>query len=373
MPLPPDILALTRRVADEALDAGPPWEEATQRAEGLIPAVLAAQRAHIPTVARFLSAQGIPADAPWWRQAVPTDLFRAARLFAGSEDAVAHTFASSGTTDPTRRSLALFSQEGLTLMERSIFTNARRMLFPEGTKSRILVLAPSPALAPPMIMAWGMARLIEAFGLPGSGFLIDEGGLDPQRVVVSLRSACDDGAPVTLIGASFAFVHLLDFFVSQGITFKLPPGSRTLDAGGFKGRSREIAPEALRASISEALGIPPARAVNLLGMTELASQLYDDALAADHGGWPGRGAKIPPPWARTVAVDPGTLEPCPEGEVGLLVHLDLANVERPAAIRTSDLGRVVPGGFQILGRDEGAAAAGCSLTVEELIRRGGGR
>lgn len=346
------------------------WDGPDQaETDGLIARLLTAQRSAIPAIAAFHDASPPGPDAPWWRHAVPTGLFRRQLLIAGGEANAEHVFQSSGTTDPTRRSRAGFTRAGLALMDAAIDASAERMLFPDGPgTTRILVLAPPPALAPAMIMAYGMARLIDRFGVAGSRFLVSDSGLDAAEVVAELTAAIADGTPVTLIGASFGLVHLLDGLAERGAALPLPEGSRVMHAGGFKGRSRTLDKGALHDHVADLLGVPQSRCVNLLGMTELASQFYDDTLAADLDGRQGLGVKVNPPWTRTVVLDPATLDPAPRGELGVLAHLDMANVERPAAIRTRDVGYAVDGGFEILGRVAGADSRGCSLSVEELIR-----
>ena len=118
----------------------------------------------------------------------------------------------------------------------------------------------------------------------------------------------------------------------------------------------------LRSSFLRVFGVAPSHHVNLLGMTELSSQFYDNSIAA-----PGQDrCKVNPPWTATVAVDPVTLMPLAEGEVGLLRHLDLANLDRPLVVQTDDLGRRVPGGFEVLGRAVNDADRGCSISVDAV-------
>jgi hypothetical protein len=69
-----------------------------------------------------------------------------------------------------------------------------------------------------------------------------------------------------------------------------------------------------------------------------------------------------------VAVDPESLRPLPHGAVGLLLHVDLANLDSVLAVLTDDLGRLTPQGLHLLGRASGAEARGCSLAAEELMR-----
>ena len=333
------------------------------RFESLALGVFAWQYERIEAVRRLADRAGRPpAAVHTWRDipAVPTAAFKRLDLFTGGE--VARVFTSSGTAGTKSR--AVFSAEGLALMDEAIRVNARAMLFPDGRATRILVLAPPPEAAPGMIMAYGMDRLIREFGLEGSRFLLGPGGLDALAVVGMLEEAAAEGVPVTLIGASFGFVHLLDGLVAAGRRIACAPGSRTMDAGGFKGRSREVSRHELGAAIEAQLSIPAWRAPNLLGMTELASQVYDGVLRLP--ARPRR--KVNPPWTRTRVLDPETLEDAAPGMPGLLWHLDLANVERPMVVQTDDLGVMDEYGFEVLGRAAGAEARGCSLSIEELLQ-----
>ncbi|MBZ0253156.1 MAG: hypothetical protein K8I02_07430, partial [Candidatus Methylomirabilis sp.] len=328
-------------------------------------ALLAFQMERIPAYGAWVRARRFePERMTDWRDApaVPTAAFKRVDLFAGEAEEIAHTFTTSGTTGAAK-GRAHFSEAGLVLMRAAIEANAERFLFPRAERLRILVLAPPPERAPGMIMAWGMARLIEKYGEAGSGFLLDERGLDAEALARALREAEASGAPLCLIGASFAFVHLFDGFEARGVRFALPPGSRVMDAGGYKGRSREMTRPEFVERIERFLGAPPARAVNLLGMTELASQFYDDAMEEP----PRAALKRNPPWTATAAIHPRTGAALPHGETGLLRHLDLANLDRPACIQTDDLGRTHPEGFEVFGRAADDGGRGCSLGVEELL------
>jgi hypothetical protein len=262
--------------------------------------------------------------------------------------------------------VALFDDDALRVMDTAIRVNASRMLFGDGARCRILVLAPPPAHAPHMIIAYGMSVIVGAFGTPGSGFFIGKDGLDTAGLLAGIDDARAQGEPVCLIGSSFGFVHLCDGLTARGIAeVPLPEGSRVMDAGGYKGRSRELSPDAFRAMIGRMFRVPDHHAVNLLGMTELASQMYDDCLATRGGA---RRRKVCPPWVRTRVVSPDdpSVEVAP-GEVGLLAHFDLANWSRPLAILSDDLGRAEDGGFHVLGRVRSGEARGCSIKVDDLL------
>lgn len=336
----------------------------------LVRTVHAAQCATIPQLGKLAERKGRgPGAVEDWRMLpmVPTTAYKRYDLFAGPLPA-ACTFKSSGTSGaaPTR---AHYSSHGLSLMDTAIDSNARRMLFPDDRKPRMLVLAPPVALAPDVIMVHGMNRMMMRFGGEGSRFLLGPGGLDPEAVVSELGRAAQDNVPVGLFGASFGMVHLLEAMDARGVRINLPPGSRTLDAGGFKGRSREVSREQLREWIASRLGVDPAWQVNLLGMTELPSQHYDDGIAARAEGRPPLRGKRSPPWTRACVLDPATLTPCAPEVEGILMHVDLANVERPLALLTDDMAAShADGSFSILGRARGAEARGCSLSADEWMR-----
>jgi len=60
--------------------------------------------------------------------------------------------------------------------------------------------------------------------------------------------------------------------------------------------------------------------------------------------------------------------PTPAGEVGIARFVDLGNIDSAVSIVTQDLVRRVNGGIQLLGRQPGAPARGCSLAMEALLR-----
>ena len=107
-------------------------------------------------------------------------------------------------------------------------------------------------------------------------------------------------------------------------------------------------------------------------MTELTSQLYEPTIAESSLGRSFAGAParvyVEPSWLRVTPVDPVTLMPTPAGEVGIARFVDLGNIDSAVSIVTQDLVRRVNGGIQLLGRQPGAPARGCSLAMEALLR-----
>lgn len=332
--------------------------------------IFALQFDHIPLYRRYCLKRGAgPGKIHAWQDipAVPTAVFKVADLCLFPDD-TERVFLTSGTSSPAERGRVGYDAGGLRLMAATIETAAAAFLFPDGLRTQILVIAPDPELAPHMVMAYGMRHLMRCFGAPGSRFLITEKGFDVDALSRSLAECTADGSPITLCGGSFGFVNFFDFCAAKGCRFALPPGSRCLDAGGFKGKSREVGRGDFIAMCRHYLGIPENRCVNLLGMTEIASQFYDNTLRNSHSGNGGPVFKCNPPWTRTQVLDPDTLAPLPIGETGLLKHLDLANRGHLLAVQTDDAGRMVEGGFEIFGRSEAGEARGCSLTIDEMTQ-----
>lgn len=369
---------LCERVA-AFIAAGDDGNDHRQQFEALALEVFAFQFDAIKPYQRLCRGLGrSPDNVTSWREipAVPAVAFKQYSLFAGAPEAIIRTFRSSGTSEPSRTSRAHFSRSGLELMDTAIAAGARSRLFPDGRSTRILVLAPPPEQVPHMIMAHGMAHLIREYGLPGSRFVAGPRGIDFAALWAELDGCQWKGIPVSLLGSSFGFVHFFDWMEREGCRLELPAGSRLLDAGGYKGKSREIGRDAFVTWAAQLCGLRPTRVINLLGMTELASQIYDRLTPGTAGV---ARMKLPPYWVRTTVVEPRRHgargpEPVGDGEVGLLRHVDLANIERPIAIQSEDVGRAVAAsvdgalrrGFEILGRARGAEPRGCSLTAEDL-------
>ncbi len=356
-----DILAFIQKGVDHNDEKG--FNELSLRAFEL-------QYNHIPVYQRYCQRRGIsPQEISSWDQvpALPTDVFKEVD-FSLFPDQTMRTFMTSGTSNIREQGKVQYDEGGLNLMDATIKTAASSMLFPDGIRTVLLILAPPPKIAPHMVMVYGMNRLIEYFGLPQSRFLIEEIGFDIKSLIQALQSAEEKGTPVAICGGSFGFVNFFDYCMSKGIKFHLPAGSRCLDAGGFKGRSREVGRKEFLDLCEEVLGVKRGFCVNLLGMTEISSQYYDNTLKDHVQGLNEKRAKSIPPWTRVQVVDPDTLEPLPPGEIGLLKHFDLANRGHICAIQTDDLGRIVPGGFEVYGRARDDGSRGCSLSIDEMTR-----
>ncbi len=312
---------------------------------------------------------------------VPIDAFKELTLSSEPPGEAAAVFTTSGSTDPTRRGRNYHPH--LRLYDASLRHNFARHFLPDRERIRLLVLNAHPEELPNSSLAYFLGRLVDFHGAPGSGFFVRDGRLDLNGLTAALRKAEGGGEPVGLLGASFAYVHLLDALEEAGVSYGLPEGSRVLDTGGFKGRSREVSAESLRSLFGERLGVPDPFCVNYYGMTEISTQYYDHGLRSHLMGGPVEPLyKTVPPWARVSVVDPETGEPLPAGERGLIVHHDLANRGSCLAVLAEDVGYLLPSGstpeseppgFVLLGRAKGAEARGCSIALDELLAADRGR
>ncbi|HET7322306.1 MAG TPA: hypothetical protein VFI96_07430 [Longimicrobiaceae bacterium] len=296
--------------------------------------------------------------------AVPTDAFKAAPLVCGDANAAEAVFRTSGTTAGAQRRGVHYLPD-LSLYDAALKAGFQRHLVPGNERMRVISLVPAAAEQPDSSLSHMVDEVIATFGAEESGCFVGADGLSLEPLLRALREAMKAGGPVLIAGTSFAFVHLLDALEERGEAIHLPAGSRVMDTGGFKGRSREVPRDALYAAIEARLGVPTAWTVNEYGMTEMSSQFYDGIAgeAAPVGQRLYRG----PAWVRTAAYDPETLRPLAGGETGVLRHWDLANLGSVMALQTADLGRVMGEGFELFGRARGAEARGCSIAMDELL------
>lgn len=305
----------------------------------------------------------VPGRVGHWTEvpAVPTDAFKAAALVCGGPEAARVVFRTSGTTrGAERRGEHWFPETGV--YDAALRAGFAAHLLPDSARLPVLSLIPPPSVVADSSLSHMVGEVVRALGAPGSAYFVGAEGIDHAALGAALRRAEAAGERVCVLGTSFAFVHWLDHLSERGERFALPAGSRVMDTGGFKGRSREVTREELYASLGERLGVGVEWCVNEYGMTEMSSQFYD-AVA----GRPGARLHRGPGWVRTRAVDPETLEPLPEGEGGVLRHWDLANLHSVMAVQTADLGVVAGEGFRVLGRARGAEARGCSLAMDQLL------
>jgi len=316
---------------------------------------------------RFCERLGTdPSRASSWRDvpAIAAGSFGDARLACFPPDRAALSYVSSGTTASGARA-SRHDLDAAELYDAALASQYRTLVMPDVLVLPHVFLAPAFPDAPTSSLSYMLSAIDLRFGAAGGGFFVRAGALD----FVGLRAALSTEHPCVVFGTAFSFVHLAEQFQATRTRWSLPPGSRVVETGGFKSKSREITRDELYASFDELLGVPPDMCVSEYGMCELGSQWYDANLADICAGRdPRRHVKIGPHWTRTLIVDPVTALPLTSGETGLLQIFDLSNRGSVAAVLTGDLARERDGGIEILGRHPGAPPKGCSIAADESLR-----
>lgn len=320
---------------------------------------------------RLCEARGATPDQVFDWRAIPsvsTRAFKDLEITCLAPSQRARVFHSSGTT-AQRPSRHFHSAESLAVYEASLRPWFRQHLLGEvPARPRCLSLTPPASAAPHSSLAHMLAAIAQEDLPEGAAFLGAVGAdgswtLPLGEAEAALRAAERDGDPVLLAGAAFSFVPLLDALAARGERMRLPRGSRIMETGGYKGRTRALPREALHGLLGERLGVTPERIVSEYGMSELSSQAYDQVAGAPESA---RRFRFPP-WARALVVSPETGREAAPGEPGLLRVCDLANVFSVLAVQTEDLASADGDGFVLLGRAAQAEARGCSLLAADSV------
>lgn len=320
--------------------------------DALLRAIADFQAKHIAGYARLRDArgEGIPA--------VPTDAFKVARVSVFEESETPIVFRTSGTTIGARGSH--WFRTCATYDAGSIAFGRLALGVPD--RAPVIVIGPSPREQPDSSLTHMIGCFVEEMGdaaREDETYFIRDDVMDVVALddrVTRLLMSKNARAPIVL-GTALAFVHLLD--AVGDATFRMPEGTRVMQTGGFKGKTREVDAAKLRREIARAFFIGESAVIGEYGMTELSSQFWETK----------KNVYAEPPWARVVPVDAETLAPVREGEVGIARIEDLLNVDSAVAIVTADRVRRVSGGFELLGRTEGAPPRGCSISTDEMLSR----
>lgn len=321
-----------------------------------------------------------PGEVNHWREipALPVSAFKDFEVSCLPEVERKTVFYSSGTGSD-RRSRHYHGIESSRLYELSLLKWFQRHLLPEtgkvsklqaspNARMRILSLTPSPASAPHSSLAHMCQTVIGHFGDDQSGFtgrINHEGDwhLDLTETIRFLTAAENTRCPIVLLATAFSLVHLLDEMEEQQLEFLLADGSRLMETGGYKGRSRELSKRDLDQLIHDRLDLPESAIVSEYGMSELNSQAYDHVA--------GEESSVErffsfPPWAKIQVISPESGKEVGNGSRGLLRIVDLANVWSVSSIQTEDVVTRDGSSFGQVSRALDAPRRGCSLNSAEL-------
>jgi hypothetical protein len=333
--------------------------------EELALGAFALQFERIPTYRAFCERRRrTPGSVKSWRDvpAVPAEAFKSLELYAGGSQRPEAVFHTSGTTlgkDVRGRHLV----PRLELYRRSLLPPFKAHVLAARGRIRFVSLIPPPDELPDSSLSFMVGTAASALATETHWLVDASGALDLDGLRRITRRASHAREPVLILGTALALLNALERLEGEPLA-RLPPGSRIMETGGFKGAGREITRVDLYSRLAEATGVPAERIVSEYGMTELLSQLYEPVLSDGPGAV---GTHVPPPWLKVRVLDPGTLEELPAGEEGLLCFFDLANAGSVCHILTADVGSVWKGRVRLAGSATGAEPRGCSLAMDELM------
>jgi hypothetical protein len=317
-------------------------------------------------------AQRDSAEVHTWRDvpALPIAAFKQLDVFDPAAP-VAAEWHSSGTTGGDRPSTHRLAV--LDAYDAAIDEGADRALLPDVAAGDVAPIAcvqlqPPRGLAPHSSLSYMFDRIRTGARCRDAGTFVDGSyDIDVAGAWTRLEQLTSTGEPVLVLSTSFALAMLIDAAAAAGrAPTVLPTRSRIVDTGGYKGRTRP----GLFARVESWLGVDEYWFENEYGMSELSSQAWlgtvadscDHPLPVDLGA----GQRWLPSTLRVRVVDPVTLEEVADGEPGLLVFHDLANVHSCAAVRSEDVGIRRGDSFELIGRAPGAVLKGCSLRLEDV-------
>ncbi len=288
-----------------------------------------------------------------WTQipCVPTSAFKELELSSIPVNERTAVFHSSGTTEQ-KPSHHFHCVESLKTYEASLWKWFESNVI-DSKKFELVTLTPPSHLVPNSSLVHMFETVRQKLSAPESVFVgkIGDDGTWALDFDATVKAVTGGQTPKLILGTAFSFVHLVDYLAEKNLRLQLPEGSRVMETGGYKNRSRTMPKAELHSLIVEHLGISVDEIICEYGMSELSSQAYDVR----------SNCLFFPPWARVQIVSPETGQEVADGETGLIQIFDLANVFSIAAIQTEDLGIRRGKGFELIGRAALAEARGCSL------------
>lgn len=192
---------------------------------------------------------------------------------------------------------------------------------------------------------------------------------DARECAEALRRFSRQGLPLRITGFPAFAWRTYQALKSEWQPLRFGEGSLIIHGGGWKTMAGEaVTPETYAAFVREWLGVPPDRVRDVYGFVEHGVPYITCE----------RGRFHVPVYAEALIRKPGTLDPLPEGEVGLINLLTPYNWAQPTvSVVSTDYGKVESGcpcgrpgkTLAILGRAGVRKHQGCALTASELLNR----
>jgi hypothetical protein len=312
--------------------------------------------------ARLVAHSGRALDQVASIPAVPAEAFRLTRVAVHPIAEDVARFRTSGTTAAASGVHAMRRLD--TYRTLSVGFGRSALESSLGARATVVALALAPGDPPSSSLGCMMRFFMQDFGGAREHWLVDDAGVDVERLAELAEQARGKGQPLLVLATAFALVAVLDRLGAR--VLRCPEATLVMVTGGFKGRTRSVDPAPFRAAVAASFGLDARRVVGEYGMTELTSQLYEGTAPGAELEGPA-GVYLEPPWLRVTAVDPATLEPVRSGDTGVARFVDLGNIDSAVAVLTDDLVRRVGPGIELCGRRSASPTRGCSLAVEALV------
>ena len=254
-------------------------------------------------------------------------------------------FQSSGTTQIQTRSKHFIAE--FNWYEQSIERSFEQFIGkPEDFI--FLGLLPNYSENPHSSLIYMVDYLMKKSGKPENGYFL----YNHQELFNLIQELQNEDKKIILFGVSFALLDYLDFCKTQQLLHSKTQQLTIIETGGMKGRKEEMMKDELLKIFRE--GFNTDKIYSEYSMTELLSQAYSL----------GENLYETPNWMRILirnTEDPFSY--VEDGKTGAINIIDLANIHSCSFIATQDLGKIVEGKFQVLGRIDHSDIRGCSLLV----------
>ena len=275
---------------------------------------------------------------------LPIELFKN-HLVLDQHFQTKHYFQSSGTTQVQTRSKHFVAD--FSWYEQSIERSFEQFIGkPEDFI--FLGLLPNYSENQHSSLIYMVDYLMKKSGKPENGYFL----YNHQELFELLQKLENENKKVILFGVSFALLDYLENIKSLGLQISKSPNLQIIETGGMKGRKEEMTKDEVLKILKK--GFKTEKIYSEYSMTELLSQAYSL----------GENLYETPNWMRILirnTEDPFSF--VEEGKTGAINIIELANIHSCSFIATQDLGKIVNGKFQVLGRIDHSDIRGCSLLV----------
>ncbi|GAE90947.1 MULTISPECIES: hypothetical protein [Acetivibrio] len=201
---------------------------------------------------------------------------------------------------------------------------------------------------------------------PTEYFVVD-GVFYPDKAYQKLNDMLDEYESLVLIGAPVMFYDLINYMEENKLSFSNSEKLYFITAGGWKRFEGKSIPrdEFIKLIQKYFIGAKTENFRDILNLVELNTIMPECECHIKHIV----------PWVKVIILDPVTLNPVSDGEIGLIAYLDPTTVSYPGFILTDDFGKIVINnncqcgrsgiGLEIIRRVNKVESRGCALKIDK--------